>query len=162
MPSGVYQRRPISTDPAFIPFEPGRRVGHIVNPRTGCWEWQGRKSKKGYGQIHFGSKRSSVRIAHVVYYEREHGLVPDGKQLDHVCRNRGCVNPDPQHLEPVTSEVNNHRGDRSKLTADDVAEIRRRYAAGAVSFLELARDYKVSKSCVRAAVSHHTWKSVAA
>lgn len=73
---------------------------------NGCWLWTGAKSD-GYGS--FGLEASSVTIgAHVWAYNYCIGLVPTGLELDHLCRNRACVNP--QHLEPVTHQVNIQRG----------------------------------------------------
>ena len=51
-------------------------------------------------------------LAHRVYYERHVGPVPEGLELDHLCRNPGCVNP--EHLEPVTHAENIRRGYQAK------------------------------------------------
>jgi hypothetical protein len=67
----------------------------------GCWDWCGFLTKNGYGRI--GS-----RLAHRVVYELLIGKIPAGLELDHLCRNRRCVNP--SHLEPVTHRVNLLRG----------------------------------------------------
>jgi len=69
-----------------------------------CWEWTG-PLYNGYGRVK-GKKRDEM--VHRVAYELLVGPVPNGLQLDHLCRNRGCVNP--AHLEPVTNRVNVLRG----------------------------------------------------
>lgn len=86
------------------------RMVRYVNREApnGCWEWIGGGDQKGYGIIRAGDARNGSRRAHRVSYELHRGPIPGGLTIDHLCRNRRCINPD--HLEAVTSRVNTMRG----------------------------------------------------
>lgn len=71
-----------------------------------CWEWTGSKNPKGYGQ--FYPTQKPMVYAHRWGYEYFVGPIPEGMDLDHLCRNPSCVNP--HHLEPVTRRENLMRG----------------------------------------------------
>lgn len=73
-----------------------------------CWSWLGRL-RNGYGA--FSVKGGRQVRAHRWSYEKSFGAVPDGLELDHLCRNRICVNP--SHLEAVTHRVNTLRSDNA-------------------------------------------------
>lgn len=66
-----------------------------------CWEWTGGRAGNHYGAIGIGGKTLS---AHRVSYFLAYGDIPEGRDVDHKCRNRGCVNPD--HLRAVTRKQN--------------------------------------------------------
>lgn len=72
-----------------------------------CWLWTGSLDRYGYGR--FNPSRPEAWSAHRYAYLTLVGLIPDGQQLDHLCRVRRCVNP--AHLEPVTSRENTMRGE---------------------------------------------------
>jgi hypothetical protein len=74
-------------------------------PFSGCWAWEGACSTAGYAQYRLPK---GTMYAHRLAYELAKGPVPDGLDLDHLCRVRCCVNPD--HLEAVTRSTNLRRG----------------------------------------------------
>jgi len=78
---------------------------------SGCWNWLGGHFSDGYGTF-WDNKRAVY--AHKFSYEQLVGVVPIGLDLDHLCHNRGCVNP--QHLEAVTHGVNVRRGLAPRLS----------------------------------------------
>ncbi len=89
------------------------KVGAHDDPQA-CWIWLGASVKGNpkqehsvrYGQFNIG--QHVYKKAHVYSWELVYGPVPPGKELDHLCRNTLCVNPN--HLEPVTHAVNSKRG----------------------------------------------------
>ena len=93
------------------------RFHRMVLPEsgTGCWLWQGPRMPNGYGKVRSGPGQRE-RPAHKVAYEHYVGEVDRGLQLDHLCRNRACVNP--QHLEPVSPSVNTDRQDHANRRKD--------------------------------------------
>ncbi len=137
----------------MIPFEEGRSVGHVVDLKTGCWIWTGYVSWLGYGMVGVAGERRIV-YAHRAYYEREHGPIPDGLELDHLCRVRACVNP--SHLEAVTHVENCRRGSMTKISDDNVRAIRK--AEG--THRELAQNFGVATATIQHIKSGRSRSSV--
>ena len=136
-----------------------------------CWIWiAARNPGNGYGRF-YGAKNDpqhTSTVAHRVAYEHYVGPIPDGLELDHVCRVRECVNPD--HLRPVThganvdrARWNDRRGEqshRAKLTEPEVLKIRRRYGDGGVTYRVLAEQFKISESQIARIVNRDGWGHV--
>lgn len=74
---------------------------------SGCWEWTGKICYYGYG-IFYQSPPDKRLRAHRYSYELHKGPINKGLHIDHLCRNRKCVNPN--HLEAVTRKENILRG----------------------------------------------------
>jgi hypothetical protein len=78
----------------------GPRERFCEDHETGCWVWSGTKIPSGYGRV----KRSHIISAHRLFYSWAYGPIPDGLVIDHMCKNRLCVNPD--HLRAVDCRTN--------------------------------------------------------
>lgn len=82
-----------------------KRFWSKVHKSEHCWTWTGLIHHKGYGRLREGSPSKKRVLAHRVSYEIQYGPIPSGMFIDHICRNRACVNP--AHLRVVTHEINN-------------------------------------------------------
>ena len=128
--------------------------------KTPCWTWQLQISEFGYGLrwVREGpTRKRMLRLAHRLTYVEKYGTIPEGCELDHLCRNRDCVNPD--HLEAVTRAVHRRRDIRTKLNPDAVVEIRRRAAAGEMQ-TQLAHEFGVHPTTINGVTARRTWRSV--
>lgn len=96
-------------DPLFVRFVMGddvKRFHGYVEVTETCWLWRGQVSRAGYGQFRV-ARPDRMLLAHRWSYAHHVGPIPEGLELDHLCRVRQCVNP--AHLEPVTPRENQRR-----------------------------------------------------
>ncbi len=141
---------------------------YVVDSETGCWVWQGAKSSQGYGSVRERANGGTGQTlkAHRVFYEEHVGPIPVGLHIDHLCRNHACVNP--AHLEPVTNADNARRGSTTVLTAENVAQIKRRVADACVGRTQvligtherLAAEYGVKRSTIKSITDGKSWRDI--
>jgi hypothetical protein len=138
-----------------------------------CWEWLGSRHAFGYGRIGVGAPSRDIETAHRVSWVLHFGPVPSGKHVLHHCDDPPCVNP--AHLFLGDQAANNgdmwaknrgqlshRRGSEStmaKLSEEDVRQIRERVAAGEAT-RALGREFGVSHTAIRYAVSGRNWAAV--
>jgi hypothetical protein len=161
MPTGVYVRS-ITPPPA--------RFWRSVRKTDNCWLWMKAKNNLGYGVFQEGH---GTRLAHRYAWTVECGEIPAGLSVCHHCDNPSCVRLDhlflgtdaDNHLDSIrkgryatgTRGVRGERNPLAKLTAEQVRDIRQRYAGGGVTKTVLGRLFGVSRQNIRDIVRRKTW-----
>jgi len=143
----------------YIPGHKGKRdffpyTAEDCGYASACWIWQGTLNADGYGEFSVSSKR---KLAHRVIYERHRGAIPEGLDIDHLCKVHSCVNPD--HLEAVTNKENIRRGEKTKLNAEKVRLIREMRATG-LSGYKIAAAIGVGNAIVYQVINGTRWADV--
>lgn len=85
-----------------------RFIEKVDHTENGCWQWTGTITRKGYGLFHDEKMVAAHRWAYLHFV----GSIPDGLQVDHLCRNRSCVNV--EHMDIVTNRENVIRGNTAR------------------------------------------------
>jgi hypothetical protein len=106
-----HYRRLLKTGSTAPPERVNDLTRYTVQP-SGCWLWAGALWPNGYGKT--ARPVEGTQIAHRAIYLASGREIPDGLDLDHLCRVRQCVNP--EHLEPVSRSVNIWRGAQARKT----------------------------------------------
>lgn len=140
-----------------------------VSP-SGCWEWTHSLDRVGYGKI---KALNRTLQAHRFSWMVFRGEIPDSLCVLHECDNRKCVNPD--HLFLGTQKDNMDdcarkgrnadmkklaRESNSKVTEDQVREIRRLYFEGGLRQEDIGNQFGLSKGGVQAIASRRCWKDI--
>lgn len=125
------------------------RVGVDMYDDDACWPWKGAFDSHGYGSYRWSTRPLRQTMAHRIAFILVRGGVPDGLELDHLCRNTKCCNP--RHLEPVTHAENIRRRSVAQTSCKRGHEFttentRRRQGKG-----------RECRTCVRAAL-RDAWK----
>jgi hypothetical protein len=118
--------------------------------KTPCWIWQRSVNNRGYGY----TSRNGEYLAHRAYYVEKFGRIPEGLEVDHLCRVRLCVNP--MHLEPVTPAVNRQRGQSAKIDEAMVRLIR----ASPLKSRTLGKELGISHTTINDVRSGRRWGNV--
>ncbi len=118
---------------------------------NGCWEWTDSAGSRGYGALRVGGKKGKMIDAHRITYETFVGPVPGGLELDHLCRNRKCINLD--HLEPVTKRINGLRG--HSVCAENARKTHCKFGHEFVSTKEGDRSRRRCMVCQNAAIARY-------
>lgn len=150
----------------------GPTVEHC--PELGpCWIWTGYLNwrRGGYGYIGRGGRQNRTLRVHRYSWELHNGKIPDGMEVLHRCDNPPCVRPDhlflgdqQANMDDMWSKGRGATGERqpsSRLTVDDVREIRRLWAAGGLTQRAIGERFGVSGDVVGMIVRRKTWTHVA-
>jgi HNH endonuclease len=150
MKKGPYKKRPLN--PLF--YKNGQPK--YVIDANGCWIWVAAVSDTGYGCASLQTYPRSYEQAHRTSWRIHRGPIPEGMDIDHLCRVRACINP--EHLEPVAHTVNVRRGKCTKLIQGQVDEMRQMRVAG-IQVKDIAEHFAMSRSHTSRVVRGIWWSN---
>ncbi len=169
MPKGVYERKRKSILERFE--EKINKDGPIqAHMDTACWEWTAGKSRQGYGKFGFGPCRGQLQGAHRVSWKLYKGPIPDGMGVLHKCHNPGCANPDhlyvgtqQQNMNDMVEANRQAKGSQyrfTKLTENEVLEIRNLYESDQFTQVELGNRFRVARRTIGHIVNRNVWTHI--
>lgn len=146
------------------------RFWEKVDKNKYCWEWRGHISKENrYGKIRVdGRKIAAHRFSYMLHF----GEIPNGIYVCHKCDNPKCVRPDHLFLgTPLDNRLDMIKKNRarysygenhgmSKITDQDVFEIRSKYRPRKYSMRKLAKEYGISQPAIRDIINREHWKHI--
>ena len=147
-----------------------KRFWNKVDTKTKeeCWEWKCGKDKDGYGCFYLGKNNVRAhRIAYELYNKKQ---IENGLIILHNCDNPSCCNP--HHLSEGTYKDNHNdcvnkkrkavgmRLSNSKLTDNDIIEIRNKYSSDNYTLLMLSEEYSVSQARLSLIVRKKCWRHI--
>ncbi len=155
MSAAATLERPAAWQPEVSPMRwnvtTEERFWRKVDRSGECWLWRSSTNAGGYGLFHPDGGAREWVMAHRYAYELEHGPIPEGLDLDHLCRTRSCVRA--EHLEPVTHRENVLRGDAGKRQRERTHCPQGHEYAG--ENLYVSRGQRSCRICVRASKSRY-------
>jgi len=124
-----------------------------IDKNTGCWNYTMGLNAYGYGQYSLSHDKNIS--AHRYFFEKYKGKIKEGLILDHLCRNKKCVNPN--HLEVVSLAENTRRGLSAKLDKRKVGMIKVAYKFGKKTQKQIAKLFNINQSQVSRIVNGLRW-----
>lgn len=141
------------------------RVGNY--DASGCLIWAGHVNDSGYGTFTMHGNHDHIR-AHRVAWELVHGPIPDGLCVLHHCDNRVCVNAEhlflgtrADNIADMVCKGRQHKGEtvrNSRLTEEDIRQIRWLYATGLFRQVDIAEMFDVQHTAICKIVRRDRWK----
>lgn len=123
----------------------------------GCWEWKGKRNRRGYGQSTFADK--NMRIAHRTMWQFIFGPIPNGLFICHHCDNPPCIRPSHlflgTHTDNMLDSIIKERFSKQRLSIGQIEEIHKLHASGKYFHREIALKFGVSQSHVTRIVNNH-------
>ena len=125
----------------------------------GCWEYTGYRGRHGYGVVNRGVHTKAggkLKKAHQLMYELMVGPIPEGTELDHLCRAKHCIRP--SHLEPVDHRTNLLRGEAPAAINARKTHCKRGHELVPENLLQRPSGVRACKLCKREWSRANNWK----